>query len=612
MYIIQFPWERNKFLIHHFSSFFFFYNTQDDGSRVSGYAFTYLTSSLEPSTVSDDITSVIYPSDFIAISEDIPSLGGCREGKGSIVYKCKGHDDWSVFIFKGMWVDDSLHGHFSLHHNGRVLLEGEYKYGKLWFKGQECKEIRITDSGAFPVKTKSKMVQKVVPSTVRTEIHVSSPSIPVSVSEEVVTEPVPLEQTVFIDDSDDEVYQDDVCVQPIVSSGRHQEDKVQKQMKDLVKSILFGNNNGTGFASYSNKTTHQTFWFIVTEGRESKVMLICTINKNLPSGNTYIYQTSPLQFVGTMKMNKGICVHFIPPSEMKDGEQCILDLTDDGDRWEGSVRNMIPNGSGQYYNEDNVLVYEGRVLGGLANGLGKAFDPQTGCCSYYGMWSRGMRHGWGVEYDRAGNFVRQGVWIKNTWASLQMNPRRVKAGLSLEDYSPLVNVIYLSVDSYRHQTLLEIKDYPFLQALFINGTCFANTNLQLTNLPNLRKLVVTTINQSRQFSYYYNCLLVALCPALKEVWLNVDYEHGWIIKEKIRHKPTHCYADIVPREYEPRFVMEELEKVMKWKPSRKFTMNVEEPEDGTVLYFHSDVACYWDGEWVSSRIADCVIMHRSI
>lgn len=46
--------------------------------------------SLGTSEISDDITSVLYPTDFIVMSEDIPSLGGCREGKGSIVYKAKG------------------------------------------------------------------------------------------------------------------------------------------------------------------------------------------------------------------------------------------------------------------------------------------------------------------------------------------------------------------------------------------------------------------------------------------------------------------------------------------------------------------------------------------
>ena len=539
------------------------------------------------------------------MSEDIPSLGGCREGKGSIVYKAKGHDDWSVFILKAIWVDDVLHGRFSIHHNGRVLLEGEYKWGKIWFKGRECNEIRITDSGAFPVKIESKTPQKTGPTVVRTEVpvslppnavpasedvDVSSPSSPAPITEEIVEEPA----IVHLDESDEEVYEDDVWVQPVISSGSQQEDKTQKQMKDLVKSILFGNNNATSFASYSNEISHQSFFFITTEGRESKIMLICTMNKNLPNGNTYMYHTNPLQFIGTMKMNKGHCVRFIPPSQMEDGQQCILDLPDDGDRWEGSVRNMIPNGKGQYYNEDNVLVFEGAVLGGLANGVGTAYDPQTGCRSYYGMWSRGMRHGWGSEYDRSGSFVREGVWIKNEWVSMEKNPQRIKPGLSLDDYTPLVNVMYLSMDSYRRRVLLEVKDYPFLQYLFINGTCFANTNLQLTNLPNLRKLVITTIFQSRQFSYYYNCVLVTLCPALKEVWLEVNYDHGWIMKEVSRNKPTHCYANAMPREYEPKFVMEELQRVMKWKPSKAFSMNVNEPEIGDVVYYHSDTTYSWD------------------
>ena len=553
------------------------------------------------------LTSVVFPNDFETVSEDVPCLGGVFEGKGRIIYKCTGHPDWSVFILEAEWVDDKLHGPFSIHHDGRVLVSGEYRNDVIQFKGRACSGIRLTDAGVFPIPLKTETNSSYYTSLLRLKEQVA----PAEEVEEEDPSPVVDEDALHmnedvshVDDNDSLPhnatsippedlydYEDDVVVAAASSKTSESDHSLEKRMKEMVKSMLFSNRNRTLVASYKLGSASSSFWFLTSNDGDKPYFLSVRVTGGMPNGNTFIYQRNPLRFLGTMIMSQGVCQQFIPPKSASGSLEGVIDLNESGDRWEGELRNMKPNGKGQFFNDDDQLVYEGTVLGGRANGLGTSFHS-NGVREYYGMWSQGRKHGWGTEYDRKGEKTREGVWVGDSWVAMKSNPLTFGGMLKVDDYNLLVNVMFVSA-SYRSARKLEVSNFPALRALFIDAKCFGNTNLYLTNLPSLRKLVVSDEFGSRPYSYYYNCLLVSLCPLLSEVWLNVDLNTGVIFKEKSKSKPSGRYDPVDDRQFEKRFVLEELEKVMGWKPSAVPSLDLKEPQKGTKVYIHVDRSYVW-------------------
>ena len=543
------------------------------------------------------ITSVVYPNDFEAVSEDIPCLGGIYEGKGTIIYRCKGHPDWSVFILEAEWVDDKLHGPFSIHHDGRVLVSGKYQNDVIQFKGRPCSGIRITDEGMFPIPIETRIDSSYYTSLLRLNKQENPAKVvdDASISRNDATSPYESPSlntptpTLPLDDVD--YYEDDVIVAAASSKTPESDSSLEKRLKDMVKSMLFSNRNRTLVTHYTIDNSHSSFWFLTSNDGNKPFFLSVRVTGGMPNGNTFIYQRNPLRFLGPMIMSQGVCQQFIPPRSAGNSLEGVVDLSENGDRWEGEVRNMKPNGKGQYFNDNNLLVYEGSVVGGRANGLGTSFYD-NGVREYYGMWSQGRKHGWGTEYDRKGEKTREGVWVGDEWAAMKENPLSYGGMIIVDDYNLLVNVMFVSA-SYQSLRELEVSNFPVLQALFIDGKYFGNTNLILTNLPSLRKLVVSDEFGSRQFSYYYNCLLVSLCPLLSEVWLNVDMRTGVIFKEKSKSKPSGKYDPVDKRKFEKRFVLEELKKVMGWKQTEAPYLDFTEPQKGMKVYIHVDRTSVW-------------------
>ena len=91
----------------------------------------------------------------------------------------------------------------------------------------------------------------------------------------------------------------------------------------------------------------------------------------------------------------------------------ILDLNDEGDRWEGDVLKDSPYGWGVLYDKDNQMVYEGFRIGELNVCYGRKYYSDIGVTEYEGEICNGMRWGRGVQYDRNGVAVYDGEWLNN-------------------------------------------------------------------------------------------------------------------------------------------------------------------------------------------------------
>ena len=91
----------------------------------------------------------------------------------------------------------------------------------------------------------------------------------------------------------------------------------------------------------------------------------------------------------------------------------VLDLSDDGKRWEGDVLNNQPYGWGVLYDNENRRVYEGFRVGDVNVCYGRSYYPENQKVEYEGGICGGMRWGRGIQYDRTGKTVFEGEWMNN-------------------------------------------------------------------------------------------------------------------------------------------------------------------------------------------------------
>ena len=98
----------------------------------------------------------------------------------------------------------------------------------------------------------------------------------------------------------------------------------------------------------------------------------------------------------------------------------VLDLSDDGERWEGDVLNGEPYGWGVFYDSENRRVYEGFRIGEVNVCYGGSYYPNLQKVEYEGEICEGKRWGRGIQYDRNGKTVFDGEWINDEYLSKQV------------------------------------------------------------------------------------------------------------------------------------------------------------------------------------------------
>ena len=89
----------------------------------------------------------------------------------------------------------------------------------------------------------------------------------------------------------------------------------------------------------------------------------------------------------------------------------ILDLSVDGDRWEGDVLDSKPFGWGIAYDKNGNKSYEGFRLAGVNACFGCEYYSDLDRIAYEGTWFEGKRWGRGTQFDRNGDMVYEGYWM---------------------------------------------------------------------------------------------------------------------------------------------------------------------------------------------------------
>ena len=148
----------------------------------------------------------------------------------------------------------------------------------------------------------------------------------------------------------------------------------------------------------------------------------------------------------------------------------VLNLSDDGERWEGDVLNNQPCGWGVLYDSEGEKKYEGFMIGEAYVCYGTRYYSDIQKVEYEGEWCGGKRWGQGVQYDRRGNTVFEGQWLNDE--------REMEKKVVVSDDRPTVlhnRVEELCVPSESRFLAdwksLECSLMPRLRVLAIGGNC---------------------------------------------------------------------------------------------------------------------------------------------
>ena len=92
----------------------------------------------------------------------------------------------------------------------------------------------------------------------------------------------------------------------------------------------------------------------------------------------------------------------------------IVDLNENGTRWEGDSLNGSPFGYGSIYNSENQLIYKGFMFEGMKVCFGEEYYGDIGIVEYEGNYYKNMKNGYGKLYDKKNELVYEGEWLNDT------------------------------------------------------------------------------------------------------------------------------------------------------------------------------------------------------
>ena len=158
-------------------------------------------------------------------------------------------------------------------------------------------------------------------------------------------------------------------------------------------------------------------------------------------------------------------------SEVKHNE--LLDLSVEGDRWEGDVLDGNPCGWGVLFDKNNERVYEGFRIDEKNVCYGRTYYSDISRVEYEGEWCDGIRWGRGVQYDRNGVVVYDGEWLNDDRLEKRVKIR--SANVLLHNH---IEALSVSNGCCNQKGLkeLDLRGFVNLRELKVGNKCFENVN----------------------------------------------------------------------------------------------------------------------------------------
>ena len=193
----------------------------------------------------------------------------------------------------------------------------------------------------------------------------------------------------------------------------------------------------------------------------------------------------------------------------------ILDLNDNGYRWEGACLNGYPFGYGSIYNEHNVIIYNGFVYEGMKVCYGIKYYGDNGIVEYCGTYYKNTRFGKGRLYDKKNELVYEGEWYDNN--PLELVSIHLKDKEVLTDSSIHFGLEELIIDSFCKTSLstIQLIGFPHLKQLQIGnfGHCYIYFNTMKVFIKDMKKAMDVENNE---------LILIENCNELTEVNVGIS------------------------------------------------------------------------------------------
>ena len=171
---------------------------------------------------------------------------------------------------------------------------------------------------------------------------------------------------------------------------------------------------------------------------------------------------------------------------------CIVDISNNGLRWEGSCLNHSPFGYGSLYNNSNELIYRGIMIGNSKECFGIDFYPGFDLIEYIGCYNNNKRHGFGMLYDRKGELIYEGDWLCGS-KDYEKNENVILKDL---DHSRIVNSLIHELVigegcgvSYKGD--LRLCGFVNLERIVVKNNSFVNVNsLEISDNSELKSIEI--------------------------------------------------------------------------------------------------------------------------
>ena len=166
----------------------------------------------------------------------------------------------------------------------------------------------------------------------------------------------------------------------------------------------------------------------------------------------------------------------------------VLNLNDDGERWEGDVLSNQPYGWGVVYDNENRMAYEGFRIGEVNVCYGTRYYSDIGVIEYKGEWFEGKRWGRGILYDRNGKTVFEGEWINDE----QLSTTATLTEECVSFHNHIEELVVSDCCGYEGSwNVLDLSFVRNLRELKVGDKCFVSVDeVRLIGLNRLERVVV--------------------------------------------------------------------------------------------------------------------------
>ena len=197
----------------------------------------------------------------------------------------------------------------------------------------------------------------------------------------------------------------------------------------------------------------------------------------------------------------------------------VLDLNDEGERWEGDVLNDEPYGWGVLYDKEGEMAYEGFRIGNVNVCYGTQYYADIRKVEYEGEWCEGKRWGRGIQYDRNGVVVYDGEWVNDD--QLEKMVGIIKDSYLLHSFLEELIVSDKSCNEGKW-TVLDLSFISNLKVLQVGNECYEHVGVvKLVGLKKLEKVSIGwkcfTTKGYCWCMYRYGHFYVNDCERLKEL-----------------------------------------------------------------------------------------------